>query len=93
MEKVIIKLYEAQEGVKMLYILDVINKEAYEHLAGCLKEAFDEICPMYRDNGIPQGKGSFTDCENYVNKHINLADTEALIKELERRGLEIKNNE
>lgn len=36
---------------------------------------------------------SFSDVEKYVNEHINYADTDSLIMELEKRGFDVKKME
>ena len=76
MQKSILKI---QTAVETLTRQKVIDKNVYDFVYGEIKSLSESV-----DN-LDETLLTFTDKEEYVNQHINLADTSVLCKELNRR--------
>lgn len=88
MKKVYKLLNEIELICDTLYNCGIISYRTYADLRTrtlCVEKELGK----YTYSESPQGL-SFSSNEKYVNDHINLADTEILIGELRRRGIDIK---
>lgn len=82
MQKSIIKL---QTAVETLTRQKVIDKNVYDFIRGEIKSLSEGVDNIEEVNNLDETLLNFTDKEEYVNQHINLADTSVLCKELSRR--------
>lgn len=82
MQKSILKI---QTAVETLTRQKVIDKNAYDFVYGEIKSLSESVENIVEVNNLDETLLTFTDKEEYVNQHINLADTSVLCKELNRR--------
>jgi hypothetical protein len=80
MQKSILKI---QTAVETLTRQKVIDKNVYDFIHGEIKSLSESV--ENRGSNLDETLLTFTDKEEYVNQHINLADTSVLCKELNRR--------
>lgn len=82
MQKSILKI---QTAVETLTRQKVIDKNVYDFVHGEIKSLSESVENIEEVNNLDETLLTFTDKEEYVNQHINLADTSVLCKELNRR--------
>lgn len=82
MQKSILKI---QTAVETLTRQKVIDKNVYDFVLGEIKSLSESVENIEEVNNLDEILLTVTDKEEYVNKHINLADTSVLCKELNRR--------
>lgn len=82
MQKSILKI---QTAVETLTRQKVIDKNVYDFVYGEIKSLSESVENIEEVNNLDETLLTFTDKEEYVNQHINLADTSVLCKELNRR--------
>lgn len=82
MQKSILKI---QTAVETLTRQKVIDKNVYDFIHGEIKSLSESVENIEEVNNLDETLLTFTDKEEYVNHHINLADTSLLCKELNRR--------
>lgn len=82
MQKSILKI---QTAVETLTRQKVIDKNVYDFIHGEIKSLSESVENIEEVNNLDETLLTFTDKEEYVNQHINLADTSVLCKELNRR--------
>lgn len=81
MQKSILKI---QTAVETLTRQKVIDKNVYDFVHLEIKSLSESVENIEEVNNLDETLLTFTDKE-YVNQHINLADTSVLCKELNRR--------
>lgn len=76
-----------QHIVKMQGIFDclLMQKKINRDLSRLLSTGLELIYQASQVYSKPKSKATFSEVEKYVNDHINMADTEILAAELERR--------
>lgn len=87
MEKVFKQIDKIMIIVKVLCMEGKIQKQTYEEIILSLVDMKDEL-KKFAITDPASGK-SFSDMEQFVNEHINYADSGTLVEELHRRGFRI----
>ena len=75
--------------VKVLCLDGKIKKLVYDEIILSLEDMKDELNKFTITD--PASGKSFSDMEQFVNEHINYADSETLFEELHRRGFNVDN--
>lgn len=78
-------ILKIQTAVETLTRQKVIDKNVYDFIHGEIKSLSESVENIEEVNNLDETLLTFTDKEEYVNQHINLADTSVLCKELNRR--------
>lgn len=78
-------IFKIQTAVETLTRQKVIDKNVYDFVHGEIKSLSESVENIEEVNNLDETLLTFTDKEEYVNQHINLADTSVLCKELNRR--------
>lgn len=73
--------------VKVLCMEGKIQKQTYDEIRLSLVDMEDELNKFAITD--PASGKSFSDMEQFVNEHINYADSGTLVEELHRRGFRI----
>lgn len=69
----------------VLNLCDNINEKIYKEMVGRLNSIITEL---ERFRVEPANEGiTFSQMEKFVNSHINFADSDVLLRELQRRGI------
>lgn len=87
MEKVFKQIGKIVTIVKVLCMEGKIQKQTYEEIILSLVDMKDELNKFTITD--PASGKSFSDMEQFVNEHINYADSGTLVEELHRRGFRI----
>lgn len=87
MEKVFKQIGKIVTIVKVLCMEGKIQKQTYEEIILSLVDMKDELNKFTITD--PASGKSFSDMEQFVNEHINYADSGTLAEELHRRGFRI----
>lgn len=87
MEKVFKQIDKIVTIVKVLCMEGKIQKQTYEEIILSLVDMKDELNKFAITD--PASGKSFSEMEQFVNEHINYADSETLVEELHRRGFRI----
>lgn len=90
MEKVFKQIDKIMIIVKVLCMEGKIQKQTYEEIILSLVDMKDELNKFAITD--PASGKSFSDMEQFVNEHINYADSGTLVEELHRRDYEISDN-
>ena len=75
--------------MKVLCLDGKIKKLVYDEIILSLEDMKDELNKFTITD--PASGKSFSDMEQFVNEHINYADSETLFEELHRRGFNVDN--
>ena len=78
-------IFKIQTAVETLTRQKVIDKNVYDFIHGEIKSLSESVENIEEVSNLYETLLTFTDKEEYVNQHINLADTSVLCKELNRR--------
>lgn len=78
-------IFKIQTAVETLTRQKVIDKNVYDFIHGEIKSLSESVENIVEVNNPDETLLTFTDKEEYVNQHINHADTSVLCKELNRR--------
>lgn len=78
-------IFKIQTAVETLTRQKVIDKNVYDFVHGEIKSLSESVENIEEVNNLDETLLIFSDKEEYVNQHINLADTSVLCKELNRR--------
>ena len=89
MEKVFKQIDKIVTIVKVLCMEGKIKKLVYDEIILSLEDMKDELNKFAITD--PASGKSFSDMEQFVNEHINYADSETLFEELHRRGFNVDN--
>lgn len=89
MEKVFKLIDKIAIIIKVLCLDGKIKKLVYDDIILYLEDMKDEL-NKFTITDHASGK-SFSDMEQFVNEHINYADSETLFEELHRRGFNVDN--
>lgn len=84
MEKLLKKLGVLYESVQMLFFMEKISRNVRDHIVSTIGD-MEFLLKRATDEDVKKING-FSQSEDFVNKHINLADTATLVFELRRRG-------
>ena len=89
MEKVFKLIDKIAIIMKVLCLDGKIKKLVYDEIILSLEDMKDELNKFAITD--PASGKSFSDMEQFVNEHINYADSETLFEELSRRGSNVDN--
>lgn len=89
MEKVFKLIDKIAIIIKVLCLDGKIKKLVYDDIILSLEDMKDELNKFAITD--PASGKSFSDMEQFVNEHINYADSETLFEELHRRGFNVDN--
>ena len=89
MEKVFKLIDKIAIIIKVLCLDGKIKKLVYDDIILSLEDMKDELNKFAITD--PASGKSFSDMEQFVNEHINYADSETLFEELSRRGSNVDN--
>lgn len=89
MEKVFKQIGKIVTIVKVLCMEGKIQKQTYEEIILSLVDMKDELNKFAITD--PASGKSFSDMEQFVNEHINYAEVQTMLVELERRGFNVDN--
>ena len=89
MEKVFKLIDKIAIIIKVLCLDGKIKKLVYDEIILSLEDMKDELNKFAITD--PASGKSFSDMEQFVNEHINYADSETLFEELHRRGFNVDN--
>lgn len=89
MEKVFKLIDKISIIMKVLCLDGKIKKLVYDDIILSLEDMKDELNKFAITD--PASGKSFSDMEQFVNEHINYADSETLFEELHRRGFNVDN--
>ena len=89
MEKVFKLIDKIAIIMKVLCLDGKIKKLVYDDIILYLEDMKDELNKFAITD--PASGKSFSDMEQFVNEHINYADSETLFEELHRRGFNVDN--
>lgn len=89
MEKVFKLIDKIAIIMKVLCLDGKIKKLVYDDIILSLEDMKDELNKFAITD--PASGKSFSDMEQFVNEHINYADSETLFEELHRRGFNVDN--
>lgn len=89
MEKVFKQIDKIVTIVKVLCLDGKIKKLVYDDIILSLEDMKDELNKFTITD--PASGKSFSDMEQFVNEHINYADSETMLEELSRRGSNVDN--
>ena len=89
MEKVFKLIDKIAIIMKVLCLDGKIKKLVYDDIILYLEDMKDELNKFTITD--PASGKSFSDMEQFVNEHINYADSETLFEELHRRGFNVDN--
>ena len=89
MERVFKQIDKIVTIVKVLCMEGKIKKLVYDEIILSLEDMKDELNKFAITD--PASGKSFSDMEQFVNEHINYADSETLFEELHRRGFNVDN--
>ena len=89
MEKVFKLIDKIAIIMKVLCLDGKIKKLVYDEIILYLEDMKDELNKFAITD--PASGKSFSDMEQFVNEHINYADSETLFEELHRRGFNVDN--
>ena len=87
MEKVFQQIDKIVTIVKVLCMEGKIQKQTYDEIILSLVDMKDELSKFTITD--PTSGKSFSGMEQFVNEHINYADSETLFEELHRRGFRV----
>lgn len=73
--------------IKVLYMEDKIQKQTHDEIRLSLVDMEDELNKFTITD--PASDKSFTNMEKLVNEHINYAEVQTMLVELERRGFNV----
>ena len=89
MEKVFKLIDKIAIIMKVLCLDGKIKKLVYDDIILSLEDMKDELNKFAITD--PASGKSFSDMEQFVNEHINYADSETMREELSRRGFNVDN--
>ena len=89
MEKVFKQIDKIVTIVKVLCMEGKIQKQTYEEIILSLMDMKDELNKFTITD--PTSSKSFSNMEQFVNEHINYAEVQTMLVELERRGFNVDN--
>ena len=89
MEKVFKQIDKIVTIVKVLCMEGKIQKQTYDEIRLSLVDMEDELNKFAITD--PASVKSFSDMEQFVNEHINYAEVQTMLVELERRGFNVDN--
>ena len=89
MEKVFKLIDKIAIIIKVLCLDGKIKKLVYDDIILSLEDMKDELNKFAITD--PASGKSFSDMEQFVNEHINYADSETMREELSRRGSNVDN--
>ena len=89
MEKVFKLIDKIAIIMKVLCLDGKIKKLVYDEIILSLEDMKDELNKFAITD--PASGKSFSDMEQFVNEHINYADSETMREELSRRGFNVDN--
>lgn len=89
MEKVFKLIDKISIIIKVLCLDGKIKKLVYDDIILSLEDMKDELNKFAITD--PASGKSFSDMEQFVNEHINYADSETMREELSRRGSNVDN--
>lgn len=89
MEKVFKLIDKIAIIIKVLCMEGKIQKQTYDEIRLSLVDMEDELNKFAITD--PASGKSFSDMEQFVNEHINYADSGTLVEELHRRGFNVDN--
>lgn len=89
MEKVFKLIDKIAIIIKVLCMEGKIQKQTYDEIRLSLVDMEDELNKFAITDPV-SGK-SFSDMEQFVNEHINYADSQTMLEELYRRGFNVDN--
>lgn len=89
MEKVFKLIDKIAIIMKVLCLDGKIKKMVYDEIILSLEDMKDELNKFAITD--PASGKSFSDMEQFVNEHINYADSETMREELSRRGSNVDN--
>ena len=89
MERVFKQIDKIVTIVKVLCMEGKIKKLVYDDIILSLEDMKDELNKFTITD--PASGKSFSDMEQFVNEHINYADSGTLVEELHRRGFNVDN--
>lgn len=89
MEKVFKQIDKIVTIVKVLCMEGKIQKQTYEEIILSLVDMKDELNKFAITD--PASGKSFSDMEQFVNEHINYADSQTMLEELHIRGFNVDN--
>lgn len=89
MEKVFKQIDKIAIIIKVLCLDGKIKKLVYDDIILSLEDMKDELNKFTITD--PASGKSFSDMEQFVNEHINYADSETMREELSRRGSNVDN--
>ena len=89
MEKVYKLIDKIAIIIKVLCLDGKIKKLVYDEIILSLEDMKDELNKFAITD--PASGKSFSDMEQFVNEHINYADSETMREELSRRGSNVDN--
>lgn len=89
MEKVFKLIDKIAIIIKVLCLDGKIKKLVYDDIILSLEDMKDELNKFAITD--PASGKSFSDMEQFVNEHINYADSETMREELSRRGFNVDN--
>ena len=89
MEKVFKLIDKIAIIMKVLCLDGKIKKLVYDEIILSIEDMKDELNKFAITD--PASGKSFSDMEQFVNEHINYADSETLFEELHRRGFNVYN--
>lgn len=89
MEKVFKQIGKIVTIVKVLRMEGKIQKQTYEEIILSLADMKDELNKFAITD--PASGKSFSDMDKFVNENINYADSQTMLEELYRRGLNVDN--
>lgn len=89
MEKVFKLIDKISIIIKVLCLDGKIKKLVYDDIILYLEDMKDELNKFAITD--PASGKSFSDMEQFVNEHINYADSETMREELSRRGSNVDN--
>ena len=89
MEKVFKLIDKIAIIIKVLCLDGKIKKLVYDEIILSLEDMKDELNKFAITD--PASGKSFSDMEQFVNEHINYADSETMREELSRRGSNVDN--
>ena len=89
MEKVFKLIDKIAIIMKVLCLDGKIKKLVYDDIISSIEDMKDELNKFAITD--PASGKSFSDMEQFVNEHINYADSETMREELSRRGSNVDN--
>lgn len=87
MDKVFKQMDKIITIIKVLYIEGKIQKQTHDEIRLTLVDMQDELNKFAITD--PASDKSFTNMEKLVNEHINYAEVQTMLVELERRGFNV----